>query len=286
VIDLEGRHVAPVSVVVCARDREAMIARCLGSILAAEPDEVIVVDDGSLDRTADVAALAGARVIRLPRLGLAVARQAGVRAATNDTVVFVDSDVVVDPGAIRALRVEADAGDYDAVQSRIRSLDARGTYWQRSEAWRREVQELPGSANVLTFQATLVRRELLLRVGFDPVFSGAGEDHDFFYRARLAGARLAHSATAIAYHEDRRTLGAFVRQRLWHGRGMARLLIRYGRTETRAAPAAEATALEPIRLPFMAVSWLALTGGVVLEALDIARRPRLRAELRASPGPR
>lgn len=279
-------HLTPISVVVCVRDRETMIGRCLRSVFAAQPDEIIVVDDGSLDRTAEVAAQEGARVIRLPRLGLAVARETGGRAATHETVVFVDSDVVLDPAAIRALAAEAEKGGYDAVQSRIRPLEARGTYWQTGEAWRREVQEQPGPANVLTFQATLVRREMLLRVGFDPVFSGAGEDHDFFYRARLVGARLAHSAEAIAYHEDRRTVGAFIRQRLWHGRGMARLLVRYGRTETRAAPAAEATVLKPVRLPFMAVSWLALIGGVVLETFHLAQRPALRSELRASPGPR
>jgi glycosyltransferase involved in cell wall biosynthesis len=263
-----------------------MIGRCLRSVLAARPDEVIVVDDGSLDDTADIAARMGVRVIRLPRLGLAIARETGGHAAVNETVVFVDSDVVLDQDAIRALTEEAVANGYDAVQGRIRPLDSSGTYWQRSEAWRREVQELPGPANVLTFQATLVRRATLIRIGFDPVFSGAGEDHDFFYRARLAGARLAHSARAIAYHEDRRTIGAFVRQRLWHGRGMARLLVRYGRTETRAAPAAEATALEPVRLPFMAVSWVALVAGVILEAFHLAQRPALRSELRESPGPR
>lgn len=276
----------PVSVVICVRDRETMIRRCLDSVLAAHPAEIVVVDDGSRDGTAAAAAMPGVQVVSIPRSGLGAARAIGARTARHDLVVFVDSDVVLDPEAISALAEEAEAEGLDAVQSRIRPIDEHGSYWQRSEAWRRQVQERPGPANVLTFQATLVRRDLLLRTGFDPVFSGAGEDHDFFYRARHAGARLAHSATAVAYHEDRPTLGEFVRQRLWHGRGMTRLLVRYGRTETRAAPAAEATATEPARLPFMVVSWLALIGGLIIETVHLAQRPSLRSALRLTHGAR
>jgi glycosyltransferase involved in cell wall biosynthesis len=84
-----------VSVVIPAFDE----ADTVGSVVAAargHPDiaEVIVVDDGSSDGTAQVAAAAGARVLRVEHNGgKAAALDAGVRAAKGDVILFLDADV-------------------------------------------------------------------------------------------------------------------------------------------------------------------------------------------------
>ena len=60
----------PLTILVAARDEEAVIARTVSALRRALPEaEVIVADDGSRDRTADVAEAAGALVLRLPRRG-------------------------------------------------------------------------------------------------------------------------------------------------------------------------------------------------------------------------
>jgi glycosyltransferase involved in cell wall biosynthesis len=89
------------SVVVCSYNGEAGIGRCLDALSAQtiyEHLEVIVVDDGSADRTGHVALVHGATVIwhRVNR-GLAAARNTGLRAASAPIVAFVDDDCEPEP---------------------------------------------------------------------------------------------------------------------------------------------------------------------------------------------
>src|SRR4029077_13128268 len=91
-----------VSVVVAARDDERTIAACLESIgrLQYPNYEVIVVDDGSRDRTADIAATVGGpqliRIIREPRTGFGAACNASTRAARGHFIAFTRADCIVD----------------------------------------------------------------------------------------------------------------------------------------------------------------------------------------------
>lgn len=89
-----------VSVVVPARNEEAMIEACLKSILAQEPKplEVILVDNGSTDRTSEIGKSLGVKVIYQSKPGLHIARQTGLEAATGDVVAATDADCVVGPG--------------------------------------------------------------------------------------------------------------------------------------------------------------------------------------------
>jgi glycosyltransferase involved in cell wall biosynthesis len=84
-----------VAVVVPAHDEAARIAATVRALLSSgRMSEVVVVDDGSTDATADAAARAGARVVRLPRNGgKAGAVDAGVRATTAPVLLLCDADL-------------------------------------------------------------------------------------------------------------------------------------------------------------------------------------------------
>jgi dolichol-phosphate mannosyltransferase len=98
-----------ISVVVPARDEVARIGPCLAGLEEdPEIDEVIVVDDGSRDATAQLAERWGARVVAAGEpppgwLGKPWALQCGLLAATGDVVVSVDADTRPRPGLARAL---------------------------------------------------------------------------------------------------------------------------------------------------------------------------------------
>jgi len=85
---------ANVSAIIPCLDEEAAIAGVVTAVFAQDVSEVVVVDGGSQDRTAEQATAAGARVIVEPQRGYGRAIQAGIAAVNKDTeiLVFLDGD--------------------------------------------------------------------------------------------------------------------------------------------------------------------------------------------------
>ena len=108
-----------ISFVIPAHNEAELLSRTLSAIDVAaravgEPWEVIVVDDASTDRTAEIALEHGAQVIAVNHRQIAATRNAGARAAKGDRLIFVDADTMVTVpavhAAIRALRKGAIGG--------------------------------------------------------------------------------------------------------------------------------------------------------------------------------
>ena len=96
-----------ISFIVPAHNEEQLLGQTLEALHAAArstgtPYELIVVDDASTDRTGDIAAASGARLIPVRHRQIARARNAGARAASGDVFVFVDADTHVEAATVRA----------------------------------------------------------------------------------------------------------------------------------------------------------------------------------------
>ena len=88
-----------VSVVIPVKDDAALLERCLRALRSQSqvPDEIVVVDNGSSDRSAAVANLLGARVIHCALPGIPAAAARGYDAAVGDLILRLDADCVPDP---------------------------------------------------------------------------------------------------------------------------------------------------------------------------------------------
>jgi glycosyltransferase involved in cell wall biosynthesis len=121
-----------ISLIIPAHNEEALLADTLRTLRASaatldEASEIIVVDDASTDRTADVARALGATVVATNRRQIGAVRNVGARAASGDILIFVDADTHVPAetlrGAVAAVRAGAAGGG-----ARLRA-DADTPFW-------------------------------------------------------------------------------------------------------------------------------------------------------------
>jgi glycosyltransferase involved in cell wall biosynthesis len=174
-----------VSAVIPVRDGERFLAEAIASIRAQDHAaiEIIVVDDGSRDGSAAVAAgLGGVRVIRQENAGPAAARNAGIAAARGDVLGFLDADDLWTPGRLAPMLARLAASPpLDVVLGHTRRVAADGSF----------ADTAPPALLPYSIGAALYRRRVFERVGlFDPTLR-FGEDQDWFLRARELGVAIA-----------------------------------------------------------------------------------------------
>ncbi len=205
------------SVVIPARNAEHTIAQALDSVLiqTCQEFEIIVVDDGSTDRTALVAAENGAdrvRVVSQENQGVSAARNTGIRVARGRWVSFLDADDLWLPTYLAKSRdmfvrdpepglVFTDAWVYDEPAGRIRR--------QPMMARRRPTEELPSdpdaffslllAGNFVYTSATVPKHVLEQVGGYDQELTRA-EDYDLWLRISAAGHGAAYVPGPLALY--------------------------------------------------------------------------------------
>lgn len=178
-----------VSVVTAVCNGEYYLEEALASLFAQdyEPFEAIVVDDGSTDRSAEIAQSFPVRYVRQENAGAAAARNAGIGLAQGQYVTFLDADDVLPPNKITLQATFlTDNPHVGCVVGRqeIRFDGVEPPAWLKRDSVYGDLEGIPLLAAMLT-------REALERVGgFDPSYDFA-EDRDMFVRLREAEIEIA-----------------------------------------------------------------------------------------------
>jgi GT2 family glycosyltransferase len=205
------------SIIVVAYNSRAYLAPCIESIAREmEPqDELIVVDNGSTDGSADDLG-PDVRVIRLgENRGFAAAANAGLRTTDADWVALVNSDVELAPDWLATMLAAAEPDDVASVAGKMVTLadpsvlDDTGDFLRRDGVCEQRGRghaddgrwDEPGEVFSACAGAALLRRGTALAVGgFDERFFSYLEDVDLGLRLRLAGFRCAYAPGAVARH--------------------------------------------------------------------------------------
>lgn len=213
----------PVSVIVPAYNESAGIEAAIRSLVASDhPLEVIVVDDGSTDGTADLVerlGIPGVRVIRQANAGKPVALNTGLRAARFELIVMVDGDTVFEPDAVRKLIQPFGHPAVGAVSGNAKVGNRRGLLgrWQHIEYvigfnLDRRLFDLAECMPTVPGAVGAFRRTALERIGGLSDVTLA-EDTDLTMALCRDGWRVVFEESAVAWTEAPASLGALWRQR-------------------------------------------------------------------------
>jgi cellulose synthase/poly-beta-1,6-N-acetylglucosamine synthase-like glycosyltransferase len=221
-----------VSVVIPAYNAEATIAVCVNALQGQAYGgsyEIIVVDDGSTDGTAQAARRAGAKVISARRGRPAAARNAGICAARGGIVCCTDADCAPHSDWLRQIAapfedpdVAACKGSYATSQ---RELVARFVQLEYEDKY--DLLRTQESIDFIDTYSAAYRRDILLaNGGFDERFDYL-EDQELSFRLAAQGHRMVFQEAAVVDHLHNATLSAYTRKKAIIGYWKAQVVRRF-----------------------------------------------------------
>jgi glycosyltransferase involved in cell wall biosynthesis len=260
------------SIIVPAYNAETKLKECLDALLRQTVPsgeyEVIVVDDGSTDHTAAIAAEFPVRYLFQPNRGPASARNTGAWASLGSIILFTDSDCVPFSDWLEEMTcpftnpvISAVKGAY---RTRQRELVARFAQMEFEDRYDR-LKKQEGIDMVDTYSAAFRKDIFLSMGGFDVRFPKAdNEDTDFSYRMATAGYRMIFNPRALVWHTHPSTLWKYMRVKF--SRGFWRLMV-YRRFPGKAIRDSYTPNVLKIQSILMALSFVACLLSLVVPRL-------------------
>lgn len=207
-----------ISIVIPARNEEHRIADCLRALSQQSLDrgqyEIIVVDDGSDDDTADVAGRNGARVIRQQKKGAAAARNHGIEESRGEIVLFTDADCIVEEHWAERLSGPLTLA---AIQGTVGRIVSRQSHWvagwiqvELDERYSRMGEH--ERIDFLNSGNCGFKRALLCQNPFNETFRWI-EDLELSFRLAQGGNRMVFIQDALVEHAHPKSLLAYMRRK-------------------------------------------------------------------------
>ena len=222
-----------ISIIIPALNEERMIGRCLESLtqldFACERFEVILVDNGSRDKTLAIAESfqdrLNLRVLQITGVRISGLRNAGARAASGEILAFLDADCLAPYDWLDRIFALAPADNAGVLGAHY--LLPEDSTWV-GKTWH-TYQEAPKSGEVSHIPAgdLIMRREDFLRIGgFDESIQ-TNEDYELCERTRAAGMHVrAFPEIGVVHLGTAQSLRVFFRKQAWHGTHVIKVFLR------------------------------------------------------------
>ena len=211
------------SFIIPAINEERYIANTIDAIRrnveGRYPYEIIVVENGSSDRTVDIIKDKGVRVIYKKGVTIGRLRNAGVAEARGGIIVFLDADVYLgnnwhenigDVIKLLEKNPETVTGSYGGVKKDAGWIERS---WYGTEEGRKKVNFIPT-------RHMIIKKEFFEKIGGFDAGLVTGEDSEICRRAKRYGARIINNLELKVVHQDfPNTLQRFFQNNRWHGLG-------------------------------------------------------------------
>ena len=221
-----------VSVIVPNNNSGSLLKRCLQSLQQQVTDErfeVIVVDDGSTDESAQSASrFPGVTLVRQEHMGASAARNHGLQAARGRLILFLDSDCSAQSNWIATIaeplirqRAVVTVGRF--ISSQEKTI-ARLVQFELEERFMR--MERHGEVDFLNSATCGFSREIIERFPFDPTFTKL-EDVELSFRLARTGITIRYVSTAIVDHHHPDRLWNYLARKYRYGKWAPALYRRF-----------------------------------------------------------
>lgn len=210
------------SIIIPARNEEANIGRCLDSIASTDWDrsqyEIIVVDNGSSDRTVDIARKQGAHVYLKPELSIAGLRNFGAFNSSGEILAFLDADCAVDRMWLSSASIYLnDTDGVSAFGSPVVVPDG-GTWVQNAWFNVRGKPNLVEDVDWLESANLFVKRRAFVAVsGFDESLITC-EDYDLTQRLKVIGRIVSDFRVRAIHYREPATISEFIQKEMWRSK--------------------------------------------------------------------
>ncbi len=225
-----------ISILIPCHNEAASIRVCVDSCLnqTRPPDQILVVNDGSTDRSGEILASFGDRieVITVPVAtgNKSYAQQKGLAHITGDVFVATDGDTILDPKLVEAVeRTYTEQPDIIAICGYVQSLQFNWltacremeyvigqNLYKVAQSYLDAIFVIPGCSGA--FRTKMFRD--IIRFDHDTLT----EDLDFTYKFHKLGLRIAYAKDMVAYTQDPSTLHSYINQmRRWYSGGWQNL---------------------------------------------------------------
>lgn len=217
-----------VSIIIPALNEERHIEGCLKAIFSLNSHnvqyEIIVVDNGSSDRTLDIARSFGVRVIIAEKVHIATLRNLGAKIAYGNIFAFVDADCIVSRDWIVNAVKCFETTNAALVGSFHKNPEGGGWLAKTSEIISRT--KTGGNVNYIPSGNMFVKRECFVNVGgFDESLE-TNEDVEFCQRLKWKGHKIFAESSIEATHLGiPRSLKEFFMREIWHGKSSFRVFL-------------------------------------------------------------